>query len=138
MQNNLNGSFTPVIIYDNADTNKVMILKDNKGKAGVYQWTHKESGKFYIGSAADLSKRLRTYYSFSHLNRNKSMYINNALLLHGYSAFSFTILEIISISDLTKVPGATSAFLYFHNVLNIFLKLQRARASETRKLILLR
>lgn len=83
MQNNLNGSFTPVIIYDNADTNKVMILRDNKGKTGVYQWTHKESGRVYIGSAADLSKRLRTYYSFSHLNRNKSMYINNALLLHG-------------------------------------------------------
>jgi group I intron endonuclease len=102
MQNNLNGSFTLVIIYDNADTNKVMILKDNKGKARIYQWTHKESGKIYIGSAVDLSKRLRTYYSKSHLNRYKTMHINNALLLHGHSSFSLTILEIISISNLTK------------------------------------
>ena len=30
------------------------------------------------------------------------MHINNALLLHGHSSFSLTILEIISISNLTK------------------------------------
>lgn len=35
----------PVKFYLNADTDKLQILKDNKGKAGVYLFTHKESGK---------------------------------------------------------------------------------------------
>jgi hypothetical protein len=35
----------PVKFYLNADTDKSKILSDNKGKAGVYLFTHKESGK---------------------------------------------------------------------------------------------
>lgn len=26
--------------YNNADTDKLQILEDNKGKAGIYVWTH--------------------------------------------------------------------------------------------------
>ena len=29
---------TPVMIYANADTDKLQILSDNKGKSGVYLW----------------------------------------------------------------------------------------------------
>src|SRR5690349_16541872 len=67
LNNNILFSFVPfqdsllaiaVIIYSNAETDKLQILKDNKGKAGIYQWTHIESGKTYIGSAVDLSRRL--------------------------------------------------------------------------------
>jgi hypothetical protein len=32
----------PIKIYDNADTKKVLILKDNRGKAGVYRWVNKK------------------------------------------------------------------------------------------------
>jgi hypothetical protein len=32
-----------VKVYNNADTDKLQILSDNKGKAGIYQWTHNES-----------------------------------------------------------------------------------------------
>jgi len=83
--------FVPITIYSDANTGKSKILKDNKGKSGIYKWTHLESGKEYIGSAVDLSKRLRDYFNKSFLNCNKNMYIYNALLLHGYSAFSLTI-----------------------------------------------
>lgn len=38
---NNNVSFTPVIIYNNVDTDKSIILSNNKGKAGIYMWTHK-------------------------------------------------------------------------------------------------
>jgi len=31
------------MVYSNADENKLQILLDNKGKTGIYQWTHKES-----------------------------------------------------------------------------------------------
>jgi excinuclease UvrABC nuclease subunit len=38
-------------------------MAENKGKAGIYRWTNLINGKTYVGSAADLSKRLAHYYS---------------------------------------------------------------------------
>ena len=40
-------------VYKNAETEKLQILSDNKGKAGIYLRKHKESGKIYVGSAED-------------------------------------------------------------------------------------
>jgi|SRR5690606_10474746 len=84
---------TELKVYSNADTDKLQILSDNKGKAGIYQWTHKESGKKYIGSAIDLSKRLKHYYSYNYISSHRrNMTINKALLKYSYSSFSFLIL----------------------------------------------
>lgn len=95
-------SFIPVMYYSNGDTDKFKIITNNKGKAGVYQWIHKELNKSYVGSAFDLSKRLSSYYSITYLTRPGKSYINNALIKDGYSAFSLTILEYIDISNLNK------------------------------------
>ena len=97
---NINLPKQPVIIYNNAETDKLQILKDNKAKAGIYKWTHLESGKIYVGSAVDLSKRLKNYYSPLKLKRADN-YIARALLLHTHSAFSLTIIEYIDIIDLS-------------------------------------
>lgn len=94
-------SFVAVKIYHNTETDKSLILSDNIGKAGIYMWTHKETGKFYIGSAVDLSKRLSTYYSPSWLKCTNN-YISRALILHTHSAFSLSIIEIIDITNLSK------------------------------------
>lgn len=94
-------SFIPLMVYSNAESDKIQLLSENKGKAGIYQWTHLESGKFYIGSAFDLSKRLSQYYSSSYL-KEKDYYISRALIHHTYSAFSLSILEYINISNLSK------------------------------------
>lgn len=93
---------TAIIVYNNADTEKSKIISDNKGKAGIYLWTHKESGKNYVGSSSNLKTRLSQYFNINYLERNKTMYICNALKEHGYSAFSFSILEYINITDLSK------------------------------------
>jgi hypothetical protein len=45
----------PIIFYSNGDTHKLQILTDNKGKSGIYLWTHLESDKNYVGSALDFS-----------------------------------------------------------------------------------
>jgi hypothetical protein len=94
----------PVIVYSNAETDRPQIRplwgSDNKNKAGVYKWIHKESGKIYIGSAVDLSKRLSNYYKVSTL-KTWDNYISRALILHGYSSFSLTILEFVDISNLS-------------------------------------
>ena len=94
--------FVPIMIYSNADMAKSQILSDNKGKAGIYLWTHLESGKIYVGSAVNLSLRLRDYFNKGFLTQRKSSYINNALLHHRYSAFSLTIYEYVNISHLPK------------------------------------
>lgn len=51
----------PVAVYNNADTQKELVLKENRGKSGIYRWTNKETGKSYVGSSVNLSKRLSNY-----------------------------------------------------------------------------
>lgn len=92
---------TPIIVYYNLETDKTIILSNNKGKAGIYQWTHKESGKIYVGSAFDLYNRFKQYFSKGYLRRYKNSYIYNALLHHGHSSFNLSILEYIDISNLS-------------------------------------
>nr|ATI20483.1 GIY-YIG endonuclease [Juglanconis juglandina] len=89
-------SFVPLIVYSNPGTDKLKILKDNQGKAGVYQWVSKINGKTYIGSSVDLYNRLRCYFNPDWLElettRSKSM-IYRSLLKNRYSNFSLNILE---------------------------------------------
>jgi group I intron endonuclease len=89
------GSF-PVKNYDNADTDKLKILKENKNKAGVYRWTNLVNDKSYIGKSSNLGNRFRDYYSIRFLEKkiikDKSM-IYRSILKHGYSSFSLEILE---------------------------------------------
>jgi len=101
IETNNNESITPVIIYNNAEIDKSQILLDNRKKAGIYMWTHKESGKLYIGSAFNLSLRISQYFSTPNLKKVDN-YICRALLNHSHSAFSLTILEYIDVSNLSK------------------------------------
>jgi group I intron endonuclease len=94
-------SIVPAGACGNADTMKQDIIKDNNKKAGIYLWTHKESGKRYVGSASNLKTRLSLYFNLNYLERNKTMHICNALKEHGYSTFSLSIIEYINITDLS-------------------------------------
>lgn len=66
---NYSNKLEPLISYLNTDIKKEDILMENKNKTGVYRWTNVKSGKSYIGSAIDLSKRLKNYYNISYLER---------------------------------------------------------------------
>lgn len=96
--------FVPIMIYSNENNNlnKSTILSDNKDKAAIYLWTHNKSGKRYVGSAVNLSKRINNSFKIGYLERNKTMYIYNALLVHGYSAFTLSILEYLDTTNLSK------------------------------------
>jgi len=89
-------SIIPVVVYTNAETQRIQILKENKSKSGVYRWVNLENGKSYVGSSTDLGRRLRNYFYISFLKteikKNKSM-IYNALLKYGFSKFSLEIIE---------------------------------------------
>ena len=93
---NTNSPITPAVVYPDAFASKSQILKDNKGKAGVYRLTNKLNGKIYIGSSVNLGRRFTEYFSSKYLqnvlDRSKSP-ICRALLKYGYSNFSLEILE---------------------------------------------
>jgi group I intron endonuclease len=93
--------FVSSVVYNNPEEEKLIILADTNNKAGIYIWTHLDSSKKYVGSSVNLSRRLSYYFSKNIIRYNKSK-IYNALLSHGYSAFSLTILEYIDIKDLPK------------------------------------
>lgn len=98
-------SITPLIYYVNSDIKKRDILRDNKKKTGIYRWIHGISGKSYVGSAIDLSRRFKNYYNISYLEKeikkNNSM-IYKALLKYGYSNFNLDILEYCDVTVLIE------------------------------------
>lgn len=82
------------VTYENADTMKEIIYKENRGKTGVYRWTNLYNCKCYVGSSTNLAKRFTLYYSLTYLNKQASKsIICRALLKYGHSSFSLSILE---------------------------------------------
>jgi hypothetical protein len=72
-------SVVPIVAYVNSDLEKKTIIVVNKGKSGIYRWVNKESGKCYVGSAVNLSKRIKLYYCYNHIaGRGRNMLINRA------------------------------------------------------------
>ena len=97
-----NDKVRSVAIYVDADTQKELIIRQNRGRAGVYCWINKLSGKSYVGSSVNLSKRFNQYYNYNHLVENKNMIICRALLKNGYSKFMVEILEFCDKSRLLE------------------------------------
>jgi len=61
--------------------------------------------ELYIGSAANLTKRLYHYLSTRYLenaNKKHRSIIYNAILKYGYINFSFNVLKYCDISELIK------------------------------------
>jgi group I intron endonuclease len=87
-------SFKPRIIYNNSWLNKSNVLKENRGKSGVYRWVNKLNNETYIGSSINLTNRLGEYYSKKYLKyKSNNSRINRALLKYGYENFDLEILE---------------------------------------------
>jgi len=121
----------PAIIYSNAEIDKSRILSDNKKRSGIYLWTHKDSGKMYVGSAVDLYLRLKDYYSPSNLKR-RDTYISRALIFHTHSAFSLTILEFIEKENLSLEETRQLIFSreqYFFDLLSPEYNIQKIAGS---------
>ena len=79
-----------------AELQREHILKENKGKSGIYLWTNTLNGKSYVGSSVNLNFRFNHYYSKGYLKKemdknNSTIY--KALLKNGYSNFRLEIIE---------------------------------------------
>ena len=91
--------------YHNVDICKEKILSDNQNKSGIYMFQNSINGKRYIGSAVNFRNRFQKYFNINHLLSNTCMYICRALLKHGYSNFSLTILEYCEPSKCLEREG---------------------------------
>ena len=56
---------SPVVQYSNVIQDKLLIIEENKGKAGIYRWVNNLNGYSYIGSSKDLGVILRVYEELS-------------------------------------------------------------------------
>lgn len=75
------GSVASVTIYTNADIEKNLVIKENRGKSGIYRLINKITGKSYVGSSVNLSRRFNKYYNYNHIaDPNRNMNIDRALL----------------------------------------------------------
>jgi group I intron endonuclease len=100
-RNNINIELvSPVIKYTNSEELNPQVLKDNKGKSGIYRWVNNLNGYTYVGSAVNLEIRLRSYYSIKQLKIN-SRPVKHALLKYGHSNFTLEILEYCPVISLT-------------------------------------
>lgn len=86
----------PTKVYDNANLAHKEI-KSLAGKPGVYLWTHKPTGRQYIGSSGELFNRLSDYFQPSQLKVqaiNSKSLICRAILKYSLSEFSLAILVL--------------------------------------------
>lgn len=83
---------TPVKVYYDASVSKFDIYKDFKDVSIIYMWFNKITGRVYIGSGVNGSKRLSTYFQPSILKKNSLIY--QSILKYGHENFSVIILEI--------------------------------------------
>lgn len=83
---------TPVKVYHDANVSKSDIYKDFKDVSIIYMWFNKITGRVYIGSGVNGSKRLSTYFQPSILKKNSLIY--QSILKYGHENFSVIILEI--------------------------------------------
>lgn len=82
----------PKAVYNNIEQDKDQILRENKGKCGVYRLTNKTNGKTYVGSAINLRTRFYVYFSLNRLI-NSNMAIYKAIAKYGHSNFKLEIFE---------------------------------------------
>ena len=60
-------------------------------KAGVYIFTHKPTGRKYVGSSNSLSRRLDQYFTFKHLNQDNSGQLLPFIKSEGFDKFSLEV-----------------------------------------------
>lgn len=85
----------PSKFYLDSKKCKNNIYIDNKNMTGIYLWYNNLNGKYYVGSANNLTRRLSTYYSVVYLN-NADNAIHRAILKYNHENFSLYILEYCS------------------------------------------
>jgi len=59
------------VCYNNAELHKKDIIRENRGKAGIYRWINNLNGKSYVGSSRNLTIRFNVYFNKNRLGTRK-------------------------------------------------------------------
>ena len=81
------------------------IYVENRNKSGIYCWKNLITGKLYVGSAINLTKRFYCYLSYIRLQKESLRYnsrIHDALLKYDYVNFKLSILKYCNNNELNK------------------------------------
>ena len=110
----------PIKVYTNLKENRNNLMKDQKGKTGVYCLVNKLNGHFYIGSSVNLSVRMRNYLNNTFLlnTKNKNMPIIKSLLKYSQDNFAVLILEYTDKDNLAiRETNYITNLMPYYNVL---------------------
>ena len=140
-------------VFSDADKDKLNILKNIKGKSGIYRWVHKDSGKSYIGFCSILNDRFRRYFKHSYLSNSKrgASLICKALLKYGYIGFILEILEdcpssIVLVREqfyidklnpeynILKIAGSNLGYKHRKPLLNLWVLLPKLEMYQNKSL----
>jgi group I intron endonuclease len=87
----------PAKVYKNFRGDRLLLLKENNKKAGVYCLVNLVNGHTYVGSSTHLASRMRNYLNNSFLKSiitpSKNMPLYKALLKYGHNNFAVLIIE---------------------------------------------
>lgn len=103
--------------YLNVLLQRSEMVKDLKGKSGIYCWINKVNGKYYIGSGAFLNNRINDYFQESYYRDKANLIIVKAILKYGLGSFALIILEF-STNRQTKTNELLSREQYYLDKLN--------------------
>lgn len=110
-------------------------------KAGIYIFTHKPTGRKYVGSSNSLSRRLDQYFTFKHLNQDNSGLLLPLIKSEGFDKFSFIVHLIdesirCAIKEVFVLP-ATSEFSsdYDYLFLEQYYLLHRSFNLNTQRIV---
>ena len=80
--------------------------------SGIYQITHKDTGRIYIGQSKNFAQRIRHYKNCN--KRKENTYIENAIKKYGWDAFNFEVLvyadgkEFLDLLETKIIDGFSS------------------------------
>lgn len=109
----LSMTFLPSIVFSFNDFKKIKLLKE---RSGIYAIYCKTEDKFYIGSAADLSKRLKSHFN-NPKRSNKNL--QEAILKYGKEDFYILVLLFLGPTNFittTNLVVAENLFLQSPNI----------------------
>ena len=126
-------------VYENFKEDRIKIIKEEKGRSGVYFLINKVNNHTYVGSSINLASRMRNYLNKAFLKskQNINMPITKALLKYDPSNFSLLILEYVEPAFLTtrETFYITHVMPYYNVLKQGYSSLGYVHTEETKKLL---
>ena len=126
-------------VYENFKDDRIKIVKEEKGRSGVYLLINKENNHTYVGSSTNLASRMRNYLNKAFLKskQNINMPITKALLKYEHENFSLLILEYVEPAFLTarETFYITHVMPYYNVLKEGYSSLGYKHTQETKKLL---